>query len=522
MPPLALAQDSGGEVERVLHVGLRARGRGTKAQIVAVNLIRQEVTSYGDVGPVQAPLTEGDCQAPSEASCDVQTSGPPGQCWISWPTSSPLWTFLAIRPSASSGQNASGVELRYVDYQGKRVLYQAHIPILNVKYDQDACGPYRDWMSQEMCFDASGRDIAPGFRWCDSPPQTICDTNRDGGNYNGVAIYEDAGELVLTSVMAAGWYRYIQEWRFNPFGIIHARLKFAATGTYCICNPHTHHAYWRFDFDITTPGYNLVEEFNDPPIFPGTNWHKKVYEIKRYRDYSRNRKWRVSNTVTGDSYHLVPGPNDGVADSFGQGDLWVLRYHGAAEIDDSSVWAGDQANLDAFVNGELVENQDLVVWYGAHFYHDITHSGAECHEVGPDIVPAACVVQETAQGTDMEAQLDDLRAFRDQDLRPSAFGSRLIELLEANDPELVSLLRSDQRLRSRAVNLLRDVASVVGTRTERLPAVFEEELIRRAEELLEALHERGSPRLREALSEPRGALPRFRGLSAREGLRSQD
>ncbi|HEX9235515.1 MAG TPA: hypothetical protein VF972_04485, partial [Actinomycetota bacterium] len=130
MPPLALAQDSGGEVERVLHVGLRARGRGTKAQIVAVNLIRQEVTSYGDVGPVQAPLTEGDCQAPSEASCDVQTSGPPGQCWISWPSSSPLWTFLAIRPSASSGQNASGVELRYVDYQGKRVLYQAHIPIL--------------------------------------------------------------------------------------------------------------------------------------------------------------------------------------------------------------------------------------------------------------------------------------------------------------------------------------------------------------------------------------------------------
>jgi hypothetical protein len=34
------------------------------------------------------------------------------------------------------------VELRYVDYKGKRVLYRAHVPILNVKYDGNACGPY--------------------------------------------------------------------------------------------------------------------------------------------------------------------------------------------------------------------------------------------------------------------------------------------------------------------------------------------------------------------------------------------
>ena len=47
--------------------------------------------------------------------------------------STTVWKFLVVRPAASSGTNGSGVELRYVDYRGKRLLYRAHVPILNVK-----------------------------------------------------------------------------------------------------------------------------------------------------------------------------------------------------------------------------------------------------------------------------------------------------------------------------------------------------------------------------------------------------
>jgi hypothetical protein len=60
-----------------------------------------------------------------------------------------LWRFLAVRPVVSSGTNGSGVELRFVSFCGKRVLYRVHVPILNVKYDSDACGPYRDWQNEE-------------------------------------------------------------------------------------------------------------------------------------------------------------------------------------------------------------------------------------------------------------------------------------------------------------------------------------------------------------------------------------
>jgi hypothetical protein len=36
-----------------------------------------------------------------------------------------------------------------------------------------------------------------------------------------------------------------------------------------------------------------------------------------------------------------------------------------------------------------VSDHDVVVWYGAHFTHDVQHDGAaqQGHIVGPDLVP---------------------------------------------------------------------------------------------------------------------------------------
>jgi Cu2+-containing amine oxidase len=203
-------------------------------------------------------------------------------------------------------------------------------------------------------------------------------------------------EVVLASEMAAGWYRYISMWRFHANGTISPRFGFAATNNPCTCHPHHHHCYWRLDFDIGAPAPNLVEEFNDPPIIPGTSWHKKVYEIRRQKDAGHHRKWRVSNPMTGAGYEIIPGPNDGTADSYGVGDLWVLRFHGSApppagESDDGQGFTRDpalsMAHLDNFKNGELVENKDVVIWYAAHFFHDEQHGVGGSHIVGPELRP---------------------------------------------------------------------------------------------------------------------------------------
>jgi hypothetical protein len=386
MPALVLDSGPAGEIERTLTVGLLPAASSTLShQIVAVNMVTQRVATFASAHPGTSLAGPQTCGI-TPVYCPAPARGTPGQLWISWPPSNPVWRFLAVRPAASSGVSGSGLELRFVDYRGKRLLYQAHVPILNVKYDGDACGPYRDWQYDEHCFQCDGADLAPGFRKANTAPMTAC-SGSDAGNFIGVALFETECELVLTSEMEAGWYRYIQEWRFHVDGTIRPRFKFTAVSNSCVCNVHNHHVYWRFDFDLRTPGNNLVEEYNNPPIFPNTNWHKKVYEIKRYRDYGRHRKWRVSNTQSGEMYEVIPGPTDGVADTYGRGDVWVVRYH-PTEIDDGGSGPGTEAGIDKFVNGELVENQDVVVWYGAHFRHNVLEQGpGECHEVGPTLSP---------------------------------------------------------------------------------------------------------------------------------------
>ena len=75
--------------------------------------------------------------------------------------------------------------------------------------------------------------------------------------------------------------------------------------------------------------------------------------------------------------------------------MWVLRFN-EGQIDDgisaAPSQAGDpQANAPArinrFVNGEGVANADIVLWYAAHFTHDL-HEEEVGHIVGPTLRPA--------------------------------------------------------------------------------------------------------------------------------------
>lgn len=81
-----------------------------------------------------------------------------------------------IRPSSSSGNNASGIELQNVKFRGKLVLARANAPVLNVQYYRNLCGPYRDWSYQEGMFVANGTYVAGGsgngIMLCTDEPQT--------------------------------------------------------------------------------------------------------------------------------------------------------------------------------------------------------------------------------------------------------------------------------------------------------------------------------------------------------------
>ena len=78
-----------------------------------------------------------------------------------------------------------------------------------------------------------------------------------------------------------------------------------------------------------------------------------------------------------------------MADPYGVGDLWVLKYHGN-ELDDGQGFTSDpnmsRARIDDFKSpAELVSGGDAVLWYAGHFRHDLAHSAG--HRVGPTLRP---------------------------------------------------------------------------------------------------------------------------------------
>ena len=395
MPPFLDRQLPDGRFERTLTVGLRStQPNEPYHEVVAVSMFDRQILR-GELSGVVIPSTRV-CEPPPPRDVSIMPIGGTGQCWITVTSGGQtLWRFLAVRPGASSGTNGSGIELRYVDFRGKRVLHRGHVPILNVEYGADGqaiqCGPtYRDWQNSETNFEAVGNIVAPGFIICSQRPRTIIDSGSDAGNFAGVAIYVDGPEVILISEMQAGWYRYITEWRLHANGTIRPRFGFAGTQNPCTCHLHTHHVYWRLDFDIRTPSHNVVEEFNDPPIIAGSHWHTKRFEIQRPRDAAHKRRWRVRNTVTGEAYTIQPGPNDGTSTAFGVGDVWVLRYH-SGELDDGQGFTTDpalsRAHLERFLSPpESVTDTDVVVWYAGHYVHD---AGVEVgNRVGPDLIPS--------------------------------------------------------------------------------------------------------------------------------------
>ncbi len=330
------------------------------------------------------------------AAAELSAAGPTcnlsGEHLMSWPTGNPVWEFCWLRPANSSGANGSGLEIRNVYYNGHLVMKRANIPILNVLYDPGGCGCFRDWLDQEVVFQADNV-VSPGYAEPTVPPVTVCDvggSQGDVGTFTGVAAEKLADRLILTTQTEAGWYRYTMKWRFYLDGRIEPVMGFAAVNSGCIASTHRHHAYWRLDFDIDTPGNAVVLETKRPAISPNPGPGQApplVLTTEAMRENTDgDRSWIVYNGTSGRGYTVIPGAEVELpVDPFSVGDAWFLRYR-STELDDSAV--GGQAcpiRIAAFVNAETTAS-DVVMWYRGGAYH----AGGDlddCHLVGPTLVP---------------------------------------------------------------------------------------------------------------------------------------
>src|ERR1019366_6252377 len=306
---------------------------------------------------------------------------------IVWPADHPVWSLCWIAPDSSSGVDGSGIELRDVFYKGKLVLRRAGIPVLNVNYDPGGCGSLRDWQNAPMNFESDGFVPPPGSRYAEptKPPRTMCDhPGIDKGDFAGVAARKTPSELVLTTQLQAGPYRYTQKWTFRLDGSIDARIGFTARVEPCNVKPHNHHAYWRLEFDIGGDGKDRAEEARPKTKAEAASWDPFLTEASRRSDPVRGGAWRVRSESLQRGFEVISSPENGAADSWADADLLGLAFH-PEEIDDGGARKGPGGNavhLNQYLNDEFVDGARIVLWVHAMDRHE---NSGRCRFVGPTL-----------------------------------------------------------------------------------------------------------------------------------------
>lgn len=409
MPPAS----AGSHGERLVHVGVATPGmtdlgRGFH-EIVGVSLGTGSIVRFAAGAPPTAIARGGACGPPIQSPTCSPSLGTATSYTIQWPAVSPKWEFTMTRPRNSQpntfpNHNGSGLELTDIKYNGQWVMKRASVPILNVQYTGDVCGPYRDWLDSEDCFAATGTAAIPGQNGiivASSAPSTICESQSDIGNFKGVAIYDEGQTLWLATECNAGWYRYITQWRFGLDGSIQPIFGFSAVQDSCVCDAHHHHAYWRFDM---VPGSSVTGDTATGNVTvsrggPGQSWSTISTETKTTRPSGtfQDDWYRVRQTSTGFGYTIIPSPIDGSASgvSFAKGDNWILAYSSTQLSDGRYLGdATDQSiNIDPWINGQAVSgatpNGRVVLWNRAGYVHDVDTGGALseiCLVCGPKMI----------------------------------------------------------------------------------------------------------------------------------------
>jgi len=288
---------------------------------------------------------------------------------------------------------------------GRRVLAQGSISQVHVPYDDNSA------RFHDITDDGFGDNNLNNLTAAECPAGVLLQLGTKNAlcqqiqlrsyAFKGLGLQEQGEWLSLFSVSTSGEYNYIPVWRFLDDGTI--ELLMGATGklqrfttdsrygwpvrtTGTLGTSHIHNYYWRLDFDLGESGDNdLVEEFNYTASADNTRRtlgvSRLTTEAGRSIDPVNLRSWRIRDGATTNangqfiSYQLEPidvghrdvGPT---YEPWTANDFYVTKYRECERyVSHNPQVSGCANNLTGFVNGENVENADVVLWYGVTFHH---------------------------------------------------------------------------------------------------------------------------------------------------------
>ena len=275
------------------------------------------------------------------------------------------------------------VVLTDVMYDNELVLAKASLPVIKVKYEREwpwyhpyswfgigrstgRCGPFQDritWKHLEPVPACNSKVCVK--------PYTV-----GGIKWLEVGVYARIGE-----------YHLYHAWYLSEQGEIRPILQ--SRGLSCNTT-HMHHPYWRFDFGIAgeTKDQVFVYTAGEPDEGWGPGWHKYRNETNAEKDPPKQRVWFVRDHQTTHGVWVIPGSgypplmNDGSPQScFSNFDVGVRLFH---EQEDEGWRFGARGDL-GYLDGEGVQEQDVVFWYVAHLPHNAALGPAAWLAVGPTL-----------------------------------------------------------------------------------------------------------------------------------------
>lgn len=393
--------------------------------------------------------------------CDIGDGSQPTGT-VAWPADDPVWTFDYYRPANNTTAAGTGLEIRDVRYNDQLVFRRAGVPVLNVEYDEGTgCSCFRDWQYEEAPFQTDGVQSGTSCLALSTPGvvQSTCEVAEDNGggdvgSFEGVAFEDYGSELVLTSHMRAGWYRYRMRWHFYDDGRIWPEYSYAAASATCTEAAHRHHAYWRFDFDLEGTAENdLVMEFSN------TNTEGTLFTSEADRTWGEAEDdvfWSVRDAETTFGYEIIPSEADLQlpVDGFSQTDALIVKY-ADDEIDDSILHGGGCAfDYSNIMDDESIDGEDVVFWYRSSALHT-EGKPWECDIVGPSLTPIGLPIS--------NEDSPERGGFTLESAYPNPFSPRTTVRFHVDETQQVDLILYDIAGRE-----LRTVFSgtVVGGRTE--------------------------------------------------------
>jgi primary-amine oxidase len=385
-----------------------------RAQILAISIVAAAVVAFGGARTAHAGCTSG--QTGVQTVTRTFSTGA-------------AWRFNVLHDNCS-GLKFAAVQYQPPGGILTTILAAANIAEIHVPYNSGS-PRFLDLSTSTAGLGANAVTLSaaecPGGTLIDSSLMCLR-LNHDGEGYawkQGTSFKMDEAIQIFQSSQL-GNYNYINLWEFHMDGTIEVKLGLTGAlqvtvdttdpnwllygsqlnasnaSTKHIGADHQHNAYYRFDFDIDGPPNDVVSRrlvANSttspcPPNSPvGTCTSVTMTPIttesaQTWTGIGQNT-WVVEDKVSLNAdgrrkgYEIVPhetGVWHGRTTSdepYSGSELWVTTFQGceilavgnAVPAIPSFCTPAPPTNVQAYLNGENVDGQDVVVWYAQRFQH---------------------------------------------------------------------------------------------------------------------------------------------------------